>query len=104
MASSVPVDPPYLPPQNFTLPIKLLTTAATTPTRCERGAAAYDLYSIATTTITPGARAFIPTGLALELPIGIHGRIAARRGLSAKHNLDISAEVITSDFRGKSMS
>ena len=93
--------------------ISLLSDRAQIPTRMTGGSAGYDLYAAvdavvpAATTSASGTvdigRCLVPLGLALELPIGTVGRIAARSGLSAKFNVEVGAGWIDSDFRGEVM-
>ena len=53
--------------------------------------------------IQPGASAFIPTGLAMEIPKGCAGLIYARSGLACKRGLAPANKVgvIDSDYRGE---
>ena len=93
--------------------ISLLSDQAHIPTRMTDGSAGYDLYATvdavvpAATTSANGAvdigRCLVPLGLAIELPIGTVGRIAARSGLSVKFNVEVGAGWIDSDFRGEVM-
>ena len=46
-------------------------------------------------------RILIGTGIAIELPKGVYGRIASRSGLALKKGLDIGAGVIDPDYRGE---
>ena len=93
--------------------ISLLSDGAHIPTRMTDGSAGYDLYAAvdvvvpAATTSAIGAvdigRCLVPLGLAIELPIGTVGRIAARSSLSVKFNVEVGAGWIDSDFRGEVM-
>ncbi|MBP0615968.1 dUTP diphosphatase [Jiella mangrovi] len=53
--------------------------------------------------LTPGARALVPTGLAVELPAGYEMQIRPRSGLAAKHGVTVlnSPGTIDSDYRGE---
>lgn len=53
-------------------------------------------------TLTPGARALIPTGLALEIPPGFEVQMRPRSGLALKHGLTLpnTPGTIDSDYRG----
>ena len=77
------------------------------------GSAGYDLYA-AVDAVVPAAatsaigavdigRCLVPLGLAIELPTGTVGRIAARSSLSVKFNVEVGAGWIDSDFRGEVM-
>ncbi len=54
-------------------------------------------------TLKPLERAVVPTGLALELPVGYEAQIRARSGLSIKHGITMVNGVgtIDSDYRGE---
>lgn len=53
--------------------------------------------------LAPGARAVVPTGLAIALPDGYEAQIRPRSGLAAKHGLTIlnSPGTIDADYRGE---
>ena len=55
--------------------------------------------------VQPGQTCFIPTGLAMEIPVGCAGLIYARSGLSCKNGLAPANKVgvIDSDYRGEVM-
>ncbi|MGP9804149.1 dUTP diphosphatase [Paracoccus sp. NSM] len=52
--------------------------------------------------LQPGARALVPTGLALEIPAGWEVQIRARSGLALKHGIALpnAPGTIDSDYRG----
>lgn len=54
-------------------------------------------------TLTPGARALVPTGLVLELPIGFEAQVRPRSGLALKHGVTVlnSPGTIDADYRGE---
>ena len=54
-------------------------------------------------TLAPGARALIPTGLALALPPGFEAQIRPRSGLALKHGVTLlnSPGTIDADYRGE---
>jgi dUTP pyrophosphatase len=54
-------------------------------------------------TIAPGARALVPTGLAIALPEGFEAQVRPRSGLAAKHGLTVlnSPGTIDADYRGE---
>ena len=53
--------------------------------------------------IKPGQRAFIPTGLFIELPVGFEAQIRPRSGLAAKHGITVlnTPGTIDADYRGE---
>lgn len=85
--------------------VKKLRPNAVLPTYGSADAAGADLYACLeeTVTIHPGESAFIPTGLAMELPKGYAGLIYARSGLACKRGLAPANKVgvIDSDYRGE---
>lgn len=85
--------------------VKKLRPAAKLPTYGSSEAAGADLYACldADVMIAPGASAFIPTGLAMEIPKGCAGLIYARSGLACKRGLAPANKVgvIDSDYRGE---
>ena len=68
-------------------------------------AAGADLYAClsAPVTIGPGETAFLPTGIALEVPKGCAGLIYARSGMACKRGLAPANKVgvVDSDYRGE---
>lgn len=78
-----------------------LTEDAQVPSRGSTGAAGYDLYSTESHVILPGKRAVVGTGIAVQLPDGVYGRVAPRSGLSVKHGIHIGAGVVDPDYRGE---
>ena len=85
--------------------VKKLRQEALLPTYGSAEAAGADLYACLDepVTIAPGKTAFIPTGLAMELPKGYVGLIYARSGLACKKDLAPANKVgvIDSDYRGE---
>ena len=85
--------------------IKKLTPQAKLPTYGTLGSAGADLYAClgADITIAPGDTAFIPTGLAVQIPDGFVGLVYARSGLASKQGLAPANKVgvIDSDYRGE---
>ena len=82
-----------------------LTRGAQIPKYATNGSAAVDLCAMIDSPITlaPGERALIPTGIALSIPDGYVGIVAARSGLACKTGLCLSngIGVIDSDYRGE---
>ena len=87
------------------IPVKFLRPGAKLPTFGTAQAAGADLYACLDTDviIAPGETAFIPTGLAMEIPCGFVGLIYARSGLACKRGLAPANKVgvIDSDYRGE---
>lgn len=85
--------------------VRKLKANAILPTYGSQEAAGADLYACldADVEINPGCSAFIPTGLAMEIPKGYAGLIYARSGMACKRGLAPANKVgvIDSDYRGE---
>lgn len=85
--------------------VKQLRPGAKLPAYGTAEAAGADLYACleAPVTLEPGASAFIPTGIALEVPKGCAGLIYARSGMACKRGLAPANKVgvVDSDYRGE---
>ena len=89
------------------IPVKILREGALLPTYGSPEAAGADLYACleSEVTIEPGKTAFVPTGIAMEVPKGCAGLIYARSGLACKRGLAPANKVgvVDSDYRGEIM-
>ncbi len=85
--------------------IKKLNENAVVPAYGSEFAAGADLYACleGEIEIAPHATAVIPTGIALELPVGYAGLIYARSGLATKKGLAPANKVgvVDCDYRGE---
>lgn len=81
--------------------ITKLSKNAIVPTRGSMKAAGYDLYTTEFHILKPGERRLFKTGLSMEIPSGMYGRIAPRSGLALKNGIDVLAGVIDEDYRGE---
>ena len=85
--------------------IKRLSDTAKIPTRESSCAAGYDLYADITEdiTINPHETMKINTGVAMEIPEGYFGGIAARSGLATKEGLRPANcyGIVDSEYRGQ---
>lgn len=85
--------------------VKILKKGAKLPTYGTAEAAGADLYACLTepVTIAPNTTAFLPTGIALEVPKGCAGLIYARSGMACKRGLAPANKVgvVDSDYRGE---
>ena len=90
-----------------TIRVKKLRENANLPTYGSQWAAGADLYACleAPVTIEPHQTVMVPTGLALEVPVGCAGLIYARSSMGAKRGLAPANKVgvIDSDYRGEVM-
>ena len=87
--------------------IKKLRENAVVPTYGSEFAAGADLYAAVEEAVTIEANEtkLIPTGLAMEIPVGYAGLVYARSGLASKRGLAPANKVgvIDSDYRGEVM-
>ncbi len=83
------------------LKIKKTNPAAIIPKYAYDDDAAFDLFSVETITIEPGARVQIPTGIAMQIPTGHVGMIWDKSGLSHNFGLKVMGGVIDSGYRGE---
>lgn len=85
--------------------VKKLRPNAVLPTYGSGEAAGADLYACLeeAVVVEPGRTAWIPTGIAMEIPKGCAGLIYARSGLACKKGLAPANKVgvIDSDYRGE---
>ena len=85
--------------------VKKLNPKAMLPTYGSHEAAGADLYACldAPVTLAPGETAWIPTGIALEVPKGCAGLVYARSSMGVKRGLAPANKVgvIDSDYRGE---
>ena len=85
--------------------VKKLRSNAVLPTYGSGEAAGADLYACLeeAVVVEPGRTAWIPTGIAMEIPKGCAGLVYARSGLACKKGLAPANKVgvIDSDYRGE---
>jgi dUTP pyrophosphatase len=78
---------------------------AVAPAYMTEGAAGMDLASATDGPLTlgPGERVAVPTGLALEIPLGYEGQVRPRSGLARKFGVTLTNApgTIDSDYRGE---
>jgi dUTP pyrophosphatase len=85
------------------LEIKKVRDGAVVPTRAYAGDAGMDLAACERVELAPGARALVPTGLAVAIPEGYAGYVQPRSGLAAKHGISIvnTPGLVDSGYRGE---
>lgn len=87
--------------------VKKLRENAILPTYGSACAAGADLYACIDNdlTINAGETVLVPTGIAMEVPLGCAGLIYARSGLASKRGLAPANKVgvVDSDYRGEVM-
>lgn len=79
----------------------------TPPKSQSAGAAGLDLEAAledgAPLSLTPGARALVPCGFSMSLPIGYEAQVRPRSGLAIKHGITVlnAPGTIDADYRGE---
>jgi dUTP pyrophosphatase len=73
------------------------------PARAYSGDAGLDLSSCERVVLAPGARALVPTGIAIAIPDGYAGYVQPRSGLASKHGISIvnAPGLVDSGYRGE---
>ena len=86
-----------------TLPIRFTHPHAEVPTRAHPTDAGLDLAASETTHIAPGVVTLVPTGIAVAIPEGHVGLLAARSSLATKKAMTLAngVGIIDSDYRGE---
>jgi dUTP pyrophosphatase len=85
------------------LRVRRLNDRAVLPARAHPGDAGLDLHALEETTLGPGERAAIPTGIAIEIPAGHAGLVLPRSGLALRHGIALvnAPGLIDSGYRGE---
>ena len=83
--------------------VRRLDATLPLPARARADDAGLDLYAAEPATIEPGARALVPTGVALAIPRGYAGLVLPRSGLALRHGLTLlnTPGLIDSGYRGE---
>ncbi len=83
--------------------VRRLRPDAHIPEQAYDGDAGLDLAACDPVVLSPGERAVVPTGLAVEIPDGYAGFVQPRSGLAARHGIGIvnSPGLIDSGYRGE---
>ena len=86
-----------------TLPARFTHPHAEMPTRAHPTDAGLDLAASETTQVAPRVVTLVPTGIAVAIPEGHVGILAARSSLAAKKSMTLAngVGVIDSDYRGE---
>src|SRR3954471_7411677 len=85
------------------LRVRRLHPDARLPARAHPGDAGLDLHAVEAVRLEPGARASVPTGVAVELPPGPAGLVLPRSGLAARHGVALvnAPGLIDEGYRGE---
>lgn len=87
----------------MTLRVRRLHPDAQLPARAHPGDAGFDLHALEGVRLEPGARASVPTGIAIALPPGHAGLVLPRSGLAARHGVALvnAPGLIDEGYRGE---
>jgi dUTP pyrophosphatase len=85
------------------LEVALLHPAARVPDPAREGDAGYDLRTLESFELAPGARRLVGTGIALAIPAGMAGLVLPRSGLAARHGVTTlnAPGLIDPNYRGE---
>jgi dUTP pyrophosphatase len=83
--------------------LTMLDAGIEPPSYAMPGDAGADLRTTVDVELAPGARALVPTGVALALPEGFVGLVHPRSGLAARHGLSLvnSPGTVDAGYRGE---
>jgi dUTP pyrophosphatase len=101
--------PPAVRPGAVRLRVRVLrlshAAGLAPPARASAGSSGYDLRAAVAEPVTlpPGGRALVPTGLALEIPLGWEAQVRPRSGLAVRHGVTVlnAPGTVDSDYRGE---
>lgn len=87
----------------LTIALKQLDKDLPVPENAYAGDGAVDLRSTKDLVLKPFERALIPTGIAIELPLGYAALVVPRSGLAIKHGITVvnGPGLIDSNYRGE---
>jgi dUTP pyrophosphatase len=85
------------------VPVLRVDAALPVPHYARPDDAGLDLYAAEAVTLDPGARALVPTGIALAIPPGFAGFVVPRSGLALRHGLTLlnTPGVVDAGYRGE---
>jgi len=78
-----------------------LSEKATTTTKGSRFAAGHDIYALTDGLVPAKGQTMVETGIAIRLPEGTYGRLAARSGMASKMGIAVGGGVIDADYTGQ---
>ena len=85
------------------VPVQRLDATLSLPAYAREHDAGLDLYAAETVGLAPGARALVPTGIALAIPPGFAGLVLPRSGLALRHGVTVlnTPGLIDAGYRGE---
>lgn len=89
--------------QTVTVNVLKLHEAAVLPQYEHEDDSGMDLCAIASHTIPPGESALVPTGIAIELPMGTEAQVRPRSGLALRHCITVlnTPGTVDAGYRGE---
>jgi len=83
--------------------VRRLDDGVPLPAYAHEGDAGLDLYAAEAVVLAPGARALVPTGLAVAIPPGYAGFVVPRSGLALRHGVTVlnAPGLIDAGYRGE---
>jgi dUTP pyrophosphatase len=94
---------PDLTEQSIPVAVTRLDPALALPSYAHEGDAGADLHAAVDVELKPGARALVPTGIAIALPPGFVGLVHPRSGLAAKLGVTVlnAPGTVDAGYRGE---
>ena len=89
--------------QTIEIKFQKLHPDAQIPSYAHIGDAGADVYTVTEVTVAPQKRAAIPTGLAVDIPIGYEIQVRPKSGLALKHGITVlnSPGTVDAGYRGE---
>jgi dUTP pyrophosphatase len=89
--------------QTIEIKFQKLHPDAQIPSYAHIGDAGADVYTVAEVIVAPQKRAAIPTGLAVDIPIGYEIQVRPKSGLALKHGITVlnSPGTVDAGYRGE---
>ncbi len=85
------------------LPVRRVRVEGVLPSRAHADDAGLDLVAAERAVLDPGARAAVPTGIAVAIPVGHAGLVVPRSGLAREHGVTVANApgLIDAGYRGE---
>lgn len=89
--------------ESVRVPVLRVDAALPLPAYARPDDAGLDLYAAEPVTLAPGARALVPTGIALAIPPGFAGFVLPRSGLALRHGVTVlnTPGLVDAGYRGE---
>ena len=89
--------------ESVRVPVLRIDAALPVPAYARPDDAGLDLYAAEAVTLAPGARALVPTGIALAIPPGFAGFVLPRSGLALRHGVTLlnTPGLVDAGYRGE---